>query len=293
MAAERKHIDLDELARLYHDGRTNGELRAHFGIGPRALNDRLTTLGLATDRRRRLTAEQEMTAVEMYLGGATKNDVARHFGIASGSAGNILERNGIAKSNRNEAVRIRNARMTPEQRLANTKAAHDAVRGRKVGYDELCQRAVTRERTGGIASSVAEHQLAALLRERTNLPVIQQKAVGKYNIDIAIGSVAVEVSGRNLKGYSLTISRERTEYIIDSGYLFVRVWANRSRNVVTADLADYLVALAEQVSGDPSARREYRVVRGNGQLVASGSREDDHFAGVDALVSPRCGRTAD
>jgi hypothetical protein len=56
---------------------------------------------------------------------------------------------------------------------------------------------------------------------------------------------------------------------------FIPVWD--SWPLIPA-VADHLVAYAQLRRGDPSARREYRVVWGAGQFVTAGSAQDDDFS---------------
>ena len=71
-------------------------------------------------------------------------------------------------------------------------------------------------------SSDSERVLDEMLQAFGHHPV-PQKAIGPYNVDLAVGSVAVEVLGGEWHGYKPR-HRERTEQILDAGWSMVFVW---------------------------------------------------------------------
>jgi very-short-patch-repair endonuclease len=173
-------------------------------------------------------------------------------------------------------------------RAALTKAAHDAVRGMTRSIEELCKRAQGRERTGRLASK-AERAFYPLLVER-GLTAIPQKALWKYNIDFAIGNVAVEISGRAKKPEELPALRERTEYILNSGFALLSIWAG-SFCPITVAAADYTVSYVQEASSDPSMIGKYRVIRGDGKFLAAGGLDDDEFPGILTPIPGYSGRS--
>jgi very-short-patch-repair endonuclease len=179
--------------------------------------------------------------------------------------------------------------MTPEERQANTKAAHDAVRGMKRTHDDLAKRALGKERSGKFGS-LAERELYPLLAD-SGIPVTIQKAVDVYTLDFALGNtVAVEVNGRDRKLRYWESVTERTKYLLDLGWNIVYVWATKSRPATRA-AADYIIALYEQTSRDPTLRGQYRVIRCDGKLLASGGVNDDEFPGVLTAIPSTWART--
>ena len=125
-----------------------------------------------------------------------------------------------------------------------------------------------------------------MLIER-GLDVIPQKAIGPYNVDLASGTVAVEVFGGGWHGYGRHRRRapERLRYILDEGWNLMVIWIiARRRAPLHAAAADYVASFVELASGDPSIRGQHRVVWGDGQEVASvGFNIDDLSA-----IPPRC-----
>jgi len=121
-------------------------------------------------------------------------------------------------------------------------------------------------------------QLRDWLVERGQAPVMEQ-ACGRYNLDIAIGPVAVEVHRYALHPLGDTTSairlRQRARYICDRGWLLAYVWISARSFLLLHEAADYLVSLVEQAKCDPSLVGQYRVIRGTGEFVAQGRLDRD------------------
>jgi len=107
-----------------------------------------------------------------------------------------------------------------------------------------------------------------------------EAASGRYNIDIAVGSVAVEVHpySFNPLGPTRLRERQRTRYLCNRGWLVLYVWISARSYTLDEVTADYIVALAESAKRDPSLVGEYRVIRGTSELVATGRGDGDELS---------------
>lgn len=220
----------------------------------------------------------------------TKHAIAVQLGTWDMVISKRLAENGYATEGRSAANRTRLARAGTEERQRITKAAHDAVRGMKRSHGDLVSRAVGKERNAK-PGSIAEAELARLLSER-GIDFVAQKAVDKYNLDFALGNVAVEVNGRSRKPTYHASITERTKYLLDLGWNIVFVWAGANYPVLPG-AADYVASYHEQAGSDPSMRGQYRVIRRDGKLLASGCADDDEFPGVLAAVPGTWARPRD
>jgi very-short-patch-repair endonuclease len=164
--------------------------------------------------------------------------------------------------------------MTPEQIAAQVAAAHSATKGRKATWDERAKRAATIERNPP-AMSVHEAKFARSL-DRIGVPWRREVAVGIYNLDFTLGSVGVEILGGEWHAYKGERHPRRVKYILGEGWALVYVWAT-SNYPLTRAAAEYCVAFAQEVSRNPALRGEYRVIRGDAHLIASGRDELDEF----------------
>ena len=141
--------------------------------------------------------------------------------------------------------------------------------------EQLLARARRIERDGRFDSE-GEQLLAQLLEERDMLP-IPQKAIGKYNVDMAAAeSVAVEVLGGNWHSAKRTHA-VRTPQILDAGWHLIMVWNQKGTGPITAGAADYIATFCEEIRWHPALVRQYRVIGGGGELLASRCADDDEF----------------
>jgi very-short-patch-repair endonuclease len=178
----------------------------------------------------------------------------------------------------------RAAKMTAEERLRQAAAAHAAVRGTSQSEELLVRRALAKQRKGRY-DSPGEMLLGEALSDR-GLIVVPQKAIGKYNVDLAVAPVAVEVLGGGWHSTKRSHAT-RTPEILNAGWHLVFVWNHEGSSALSVNAAtDYVVAFLQEVRRNPPTVGQYRVISGSGQLLAAGSAEDDEFP----LVPPPRGR---
>jgi len=154
--------------------------------------------------------------------------------------------------------------MTDLQRANQVRASHDAARGRNISFGELCQRATSRQ--GNMRYNVAPDEviLGNWLRD-LGLPIIHNFAVGPYNCDIGTGPITVEVWGGGWHPKPNEV--ERTKYILDAGYSVLIVDIDERRYPLAFAVTKYAVALHKIASSDPAEKRQYWMVRGNGECI--------------------------
>lgn len=267
-------IKLNDAVALYVAGKTLREAAAIVGISESPIGRELKRRGI-TGRSRRLPTNRE--AVDAYIAGESEQAVARRFGMDRGVLRRQLIEAGVEGiRSYSEAQKIRAQRMTIEERKRNVAAANAAVRGKPVPEGRLVKAAQARE-AAAVVGSAGE---ALMLRMLADLEPVPQKAVGRYNVDLAVAPVAVEVLGGEWHGYKrhhLT----RSKAILNAGWVMLFVW-NTQTYPLAGGAADYAVALVEQARRDPSLVGQYRVIRGDGELVAEGSADDDHLAAIPA-----------
>ena len=199
-----------------------------------------------------------------YVAGDSENQLAKEAGVNRWTFRQRLIKAGIAPRNQSEAEAIKWDRMSPKQRRRQVRAAHDAARGRDVPFDELCYRAKMRE--GNMAYNVSQSEvLLGQWMRKAGLPVLHNLAVGPYNCDIGTGPVAVEVWGGSW--HPKPIDTKRTKYILDAGYSVLIVDLDKDRFPLTRAVLKYVVALRDATSRNPSGRRQYWMVRGDGELI--------------------------
>jgi len=226
-------------------------------------------------------------AVQRYLSGEqTQSEAAASIGIRQTSFSDRLRRARIAGPNRAEAARRRAARMTVEERAALADSAHEAVRGMTRTADDLAKRALGKQRTMSHATDEERAVAAAVLGLSGVRPVLQQ-AVGKYNLDLGVAdAVAVELFGGNWHSHGRHLARlpQRVEDIADAGWNLLIVWSRNGFRPEPGPVAQDVVAYLERTRSDPTFRRQYRVIRGDGEFIAAGCVDDGEVTLVPAGV---------
>lgn len=144
----------------------------------------------------------------------------------------------------------------------------------------------TRERNGKM--NRAERTLCALLAE-SGIEAKAQVSLGRGNADFVIPShsVAVELLGRGT--YRLYIRNgwieKRIRELRERGWhaYFMVVTATRGADGIARHGIDDLLAWLDFMKRQPAVRRQYRMVRCPGELLAAGCSDDHQFPFVEAL----------
>ena len=175
--------------------------------------------------------------VTMYLNGASTVELGAVFNLTPSGIGLLLKRQGIALRTSKEAARLLQARLSPEARKKRFQACLDAShtpeavkkRNTKENREKL---ALGRERVGSgimaIESSLHNYLIAKGIPSEFIIP---QKAVGPYNLDLAIAdTIAVEVFSQSFYGHLPGGWKDRVKYLMEHGWhILVVLGHNRSR----------------------------------------------------------------
>ena len=266
--------DWAALYRRYEAGETSNQIAASLGIGSTTLRRYWERAGYdlrPTGRPQRHPGEAELR--RLYVDEQrSSEEIGPLLGVNPATVRHWLQAMGALRSG-SEAHRVRNAHLTPEQRRLNAQAAHDAVRGRKAPFDELCTRAQTREREQ-LGVSDYDRQLAAWL-EAAGMTTVLGKAIGPYNVDIASAPIAVEVFGGawHYGGRAAARWPKRIRYLLDQGWSVVVVWVEVPQYPLTKAAAEYICRFAQETHQES----QYRVIRGTGVEMVRRTASDDSF----------------
>jgi very-short-patch-repair endonuclease len=209
--------------------------------------------------------------LDLYQSGISIKELSERFNIARTGITRRLKSTGIKLRNRSDAMYLRMSHTSSEERCRLSAAAHAAVRGKRRSEEELIKRANTK---GGDLRFSSRVELAAIdmLREQ-GFEIYPQKAIGKYNVDIAITEppIAVEIFGGSWHstGRHATRFNERIEYILNAGWNIVIVWVLRDYPLEVGAI-NYIVAIAEKLRSTEPVRGEKHVIRGDGNITTAG-----------------------
>lgn len=204
--------------------------------------------------------------ISRYVAGEPEQKLAREFGVSRPTIRRRLIEFGIQPRNISQSMHIMQSKLSDAERLARAAKAQATRRGQVDSDSVKAKRANTRERLA-LHGTEVETVLAERLR-KSHYRVTQQKAVGIYNVDVAIESprVAVEIFGGHFHASGRHAARhhKRVKYLLDSGWHVVIVWADAKHYPVSDGCYDYLRKFANEMRRNPSPSRQYRVILGNG-----------------------------
>ena len=266
-----------DICKRYLLGETSGKIAQDHGVSISCIASVLKRNGIKPVGRKpksqpkRLIAIDARAIVAAYSGGESENAIAKRFGVSRNVIRKRLVEAGAFIRDSPTANRLMMAFRTPEEHVRNTRAANAATRGKPQPEERLEKIAIGRQRSLKHVS-IYDAAIADMLREK-GFNVTLQKAVGRYNIDVAIEehSIAVEVFGGcwHAHGRHAGRFRERLDYLLDRGWFPVIVWVS-SCFPLKPGIVEYLGTLAEQLRrGEPVPRQE-QVVRGDGKPCSIG-----------------------
>ena len=223
--------------------------------------------------------------VRRYLAGESVKQASKRLGVGRPTIIRRLANAGVTIRNRSEAMFNRMAVTPKSERTRLASFAHNAIRGKRQSNEHRIKIAKTRE---SLAVPVGAHRkLMNLLKER-GLTCIAEKAVDRYNLDIAATEypVAVELFGGGWHGNGRHANRfpDRTEFLLNQGWNLIIVWLEerRTKNLIAA--ADYIVTYCKKLCEKESTRSEYLVIRGDGKTPAFGCNDRDGRPVIPSLA---------
>ena len=208
--------------------------------------------------------------IDRYIAGESEKSLSSEAGINRYVFRRWLKDAGISPRNRSAGMIARWVMTDSDGRAAMLTNAHIAAKNRIDTVECKIARAITKERIGRDRASIGENILTNDLVS-LGYSIIQQKAVGVYNIDIAIDGhpVAVEIFGGGWHASKQHIStfHERVKYLFDSGWHVIIVWVDGLRFPLTSDCAKYIHSFVNELSRYKPVNRQYRVILGNGKTA--------------------------
>lgn len=295
MPRPRPTFDEDDIIRRYRAGESPRVLAESIGASSAFVQKFLKDSGVRRSVKEARNMKRPDPAwlaegVRLHLDGVPQADIAQRFGISQSTVSQGLISRGH-RTDRGRAERGKWQRMSEAERAAQVAAAHAASTGRILPATELARRAATKEVRQSHAT--AEERLIAAAISARGPACVLQKAVGPYNLDMAIGTtVAVELFGGGWHAYGRHGARlkQRLMDVADAGFNQLIIWT-RSRHpmpgkraLVVSAVADDAVAYADQARGNPSLRRQYRVIWGDGEFISAGCVDDNNLTLVPSRV---------
>src|SRR3989304_3140085 len=223
-------------------------------------------------------------SVRLYKSGLLYADIATKFGVHWMVVRYAIKKAGVKSRSLSEVAYIMNSRLSEKERARKARAAHDAVRGKCQSFEHRMKIALAREKKG-IGISRIESCFMTML-EKAGFHCVPQKAIGPYNVDIAIteAAVAVEIFGGQFHttGRSAGRFRKRFDYLFNEGWHPIVIWVTRDYPLEIGAV-EYVVAFAEKIGRGESMGRKGQMIRGGGKPPAIGKNK---FDGRPVILRP-------
>jgi hypothetical protein len=281
---KRHQLDIDNIVKEYTGGRGILPIAKDRGVRTTTIRALLVASGL--EIRQQSRSVDDAAIVSAYVAGESVLALAGRFGVSRPCIITRLGRAGIPLRGGSEANRVSASRATPEARQRRTEACHKAVKGVRHSLEQRIKMATAWQQALTHVSP-QETALCSMLAAR-GVHCIQQQAIGPYNCDLGAFPVAVEVFGGHwhFSGAHLARAPRRIRYLLDAGWHVLMVLVTKHWPIAP-EVADYVAAYVQEARGNPTAPREYRVIRGAGNTLAFGSADDNH---ISIEPSTRLGR---
>lgn len=256
---------INNAIKLYSDGLSIAKISAALECSEEALRKRFKAIGVPVTKIGRYKGRNAILLpsdeiISMYDGGKSENFIAKHFNVSRNVIRRYLVSNNANIRTQSQAEKLKWSQMTDEQRANQLKSAHSAAKGRTRTTIEKIKMALSREQ------SLAEHHIGIgepefrEFLDKQGVNYIYQKAVDGYNIDFAIGNVAVEITsftGRYRAGNP--IQQKRIEHLFKRGYIVIAVEIDCAETLV--HFAGEILANINATNRLNSTTRQYRVIR--------------------------------
>jgi hypothetical protein len=228
-------------------------------------------------RRLDLDAEE---IVRRFVAGESVFALAQHYHAGLQTIRRRIREAGVPLRNCSEAGLVRTAQLSAEERVTPTEAAARARRARPSSEHALHRQAVARQRRWDErALSDAGHIIVRMLKSRGYM-VDCFTPVDRYNLDITVGAVAIEVL-TNARCASSKREGQRLRRIMEHGYSVIFVHVD-GRTVVPLypkalqSIASF-VAIRRRF---PTQTNIFQVIHHNGAIFSFGTINEATFEQV-------------
>lgn len=203
--------------------------------------------------------------ISEYNAGRSVKSIATELGVARHVIRLRLKNSGITPRNRSEAMYNRMAHTTKDERKRLTQAANEAKRGTPNTPEMLHKRALAHKRFIGMFEQEFIDVITA-----AGIPVTPQEPFLSYNLDIGCGDIAVEIHTQTCSPLS-THYLKKTMECVNAGKSMIYVWINPQRIILTDACYEQVISTLQSFRSNPPACSKYWVIRGTGELYATGS----------------------
>lgn len=296
---KRLNLDADYVIGLYNKGQSCSEIAKITGGSHQSIARLLKAHGVTRSRselsrmngtvhvahavqvahRAEERAALTNDVVTRYAAGVSGTAIGKALGVSAPRVTRILNDAGIRIRGRSEAGHIRVAR-DPEAARYGFRVASATNAGRKKSAAQKAKIAASKENALSQNIGRGETQVYNGLSE-AGYQVRRQVAVGRYNLDLTVDNIAVEIHtdphGPHLSRHG---RHRRVKDLINAGWQVFYIWCPRG---ISARDMHQAIAYFETFRSDPPTTGEYTVFRCRGEYQPA--RGADSYYGA-FMVTP-------
>jgi hypothetical protein len=208
--------------------------------------------------------------INEYLSGKSIKQLATDIGHSRQVVYRILRNAGITPRNRSEAMYVRMAQTSPEERQRLSEAAHEAKRGYVNSPETRHKMALAKNKRVGIFEDSFVNALSA-----ADIPVLPQQPFLAYNLDIGCGNVAVEIEVAHGNPLRIAKTFKRIMDCLNAGMNMIYVSVPSKASIIPDLCYKQVVSLVKECRRNPPLRCKYWMIRSTGEIYASGTSYPD------------------
>lgn len=216
--------------------------------------------------------------IRRYASSESIKAIAKSVNVSRHVIYRVLRENHITPRNRSEAMYVRMANTPPPERQRLVEKAHKARRGMKETHDVLIRKAKTREKTLQFVGKGERFMLDGLISR--GLDAKLQRAVDRFNIDVSVGNIAVEILCAYYKNpFTRVGDAKKVKYLCEAGWLVIYVMVGKIGDITEGHI-DYVASLINRFSDDPSLSGQYRVIGRDLYEYSRGGADSDYIPSI-------------
>jgi transposase len=270
-------ININNLVSLYESGLSIVKISKQFAISKSHCYKLIASTG--TSFRGNKIHFSESDAIADYVAGMSENQVAIKYSVQRSSIKTILERKAIHRRSQSEAEFLKWQSMTGEQRSQQVCHANQAIRDKPPEFHARSAILQAKTKQNTLAKSCDSEMTFIAEFEKLGFIVIPQKAFGPYNIDIAIRNTAIEIHGTACNPHNHAYYSKRVVNLLKGGWNVIYIKTTSNVNVKRA--AHQVSKMINLIESDDSAICHYGMIRGSGELIATGCLDRDEFTTIN------------
>lgn len=271
-------FDIDHAIQMNKAGKTVRAIAKDLGVGKHVIYKRFASIGYTPTGHLSISADDIPAIISMYTSGASENAVATHFGVSRTAIRKALVDADVHVRTQSEAESLKWSQMTDKQRANQVKRAHQAVADKPPEFFAAAaiKQAKAKEKSLAKTGFMESEFISAF--EKMGYIITPQKAVGPYNIDIAIGNAAIEVHINPSNPHGHPYYAKRVVDLLELGWhvIYIKI----TSDVLVERATEKVCAMLDLIRTNKPELAQYGVIRGTGELMASGCLDGNKLACV-------------